>query len=182
MKLSWSHKLFLQINALQGRSRLIDEFFLLVTHWLIFGLLLFVVFWIGKYTPYPYVAAEILALGFVGVIAVNYSIAFIFRHPRPLREMPQIRQLFQPIEMWKSFPSDHAAVSAFLAFFLATIGAPALVVIGAAVVALLISLSRVYAGVHYPRDIIAGWLVALIIAFFGPSLYSGIMLFLERFL
>ena len=85
---------------------------------------------------------------------VNLAIKRAVRRPRPeLRVVPRGRRLtVQPLTT--SFPSGHAASAA--AFAVAVGGerpalAPVLGVAGAAV-----AYSRVYVGVHYPGDVVAG--------------------------
>jgi undecaprenyl-diphosphatase len=75
--------------------------------------------------------------------------------------MPEgVLALVQPPDRF-SFPSGHAASSLSVALALAAAaGGP----LGAAVVALaiVVGLSRCYLGVHYPGDVLAGWLLALL--------------------
>ena len=64
----------------------------------------------------------------------------------------------------KSFPSGHSCTTAAMAMVLTVVfwkRYPA-VVLGAWVVTLLVMLSRVYRGVHYPSDVVAGALIGAV--------------------
>lgn len=65
----------------------------------------------------------------------------------------------------KSFPSRHAACGAVIAgtalFTVPVIGGPLLVI------SLLIAVSRVLAGVHFVKDVTAGWLLGMAVALVG---------------
>lgn len=77
--------------------------------------------------------------------------------------------LVQPPDRF-SFPSGHAASSLSVALALAGVLAPAA---SAALVALalVVGLSRCYLGVHYPGDVVAGWMLAALgTAAAGPVL------------
>jgi undecaprenyl-diphosphatase len=63
-----------------------------------------------------------------------------------------------------SFPSGHASSSAAGAFMLASAWPSARVAFW--VLAVAISASRIYLGVHYPSDVLAGFLVGLLVAWF----------------
>lgn len=73
---------------------------------------------------------------------------------RPFRRNPSIQNLVIPQDEF-SFPSGHTA-AATVAAFLFGIAAPALMPIFFSL-AVLIGLSRMYLGVHYPSDILMGF-------------------------
>lgn len=116
----------------------------------IFWLALTLAFWVagaprGMFIFLP--AAMYLTL------AVNYSVKVIMRRERPVHEEPRLKPLVG-VPSSHSFPSSHAAMS-FVAAGVMTFFAPA----GWALfygLALLMSWSRVYVGVHYPSDVVAG--------------------------
>lgn len=87
---------------------------------------------------------------------LNTAIKFTVRRPRP--ELPGLEPL-TPTVTGLSFPSAHATTSfAAARAYGALVPAPPLYA-----VAMLIALSRVYLGVHYPSDIVGG-------AVFGTAL------------
>jgi membrane-associated phospholipid phosphatase len=104
-------------------------------------------------------AAQILFVNCLGGLILNQGLKLIFAKPRPHLWTPLI------IEHSYSFPSGHALGSAvvygFLAFLLARqypsysmgIYGMAICVVGS------IGLSRLFLGVHYPTDIVAGYFV-----------------------
>lgn len=104
-------------------------------------------------------------LGLVLLIAVvdNFTYRVLkpsFERPRPPAVEKQI-QLRTDRYAGYSFPSNHAANNFAAAAFLSSCY-PALSVSFYAV-ASLVALSRVYVGVHYPADVLAGALLGLIL-------------------
>ena len=107
-------------------------------------------------------AAQILFFNCLGGLILNQGLKLIFAKPRPQLWTPLI------VEHSYSFPSGHALGSSvlygFLAFLLASqyphyrvgIYGIAVIIVGS------IGLSRLFLGVHYPTDIIAGYAVGLL--------------------
>ena len=99
-------------------------------------------------------------IAIAGAYAVNQTVKLAVRRPRPqLADLPPL--IRTPTQL--SFPSAHAATSAAAvhAFWHLLPWVP---LRGAA---LAMSLSRVYLGVHYPSDIVAGVLLGATIGRIG---------------
>ncbi len=92
-----------------------------------------------------------------GVLQLMTKLAF--ERPRPT--------VFEPLVAVSSYsyPSGHAMASAGLALAVAVVAWPtrwrAAAIAGGTAFALLVGASRMYLGVHYPSDIVAGWLLAV---------------------
>lgn len=158
---SWSTTLFFWINRRIGRWPWIDWWMVVAAKYLIFlllGALLYT--WIVGDT------IDSIGLLFAGMWAVSlilsYGIAIIWRRPRPAREHADVHVLVQPLGSWKSFPSDHTIGAVLLAYMglVMFTGWTEMMFVG---LSLLIPLGRVWVGVHYPRDIVGGMLVAIFV-------------------
>ncbi|WP_130804856.1 phosphatase PAP2 family protein [Acinetobacter ihumii] len=115
----------------------------------------FICAWYKKYTTLTFIIS-----GVVGSIALGWLLKWCFDRPRP----PELYHLVH--SYGASFPSAHsvyAATLATLVILLAQRHTHRLFFITIACLWLLImGLSRVYAGVHYPTDVLAGWSIGFI--------------------
>lgn len=158
-------RLFLKINSLVGKNRWFDAFGRAGAEWVIIAMggWFLASIYISKLEIWLPIFFS-LGLWLVG-IGISFGIGFLVREFRPRIEHPESRLLFAPISNWKSFPSDHS-LSAWLVFFLALIfglpGAWALLPM-----ALWVGWGRVYAGLHYPLDVVGGICLAGVLAVVG---------------
>ena len=123
-------------------------------------------------------AAALLAITMLGVAVLDLALKHAFHRPRPLA-------FFGATPNSYSFPSGHALGSLCFYGVLAAILAPlargwgAKLCIWIATVLLvgMIGLSRIYLGVHYPSDVIAGYCAGAVwvgaVGFLDRALKSG---------
>ncbi|MBT4071970.1 MAG: phosphatase PAP2 family protein [Candidatus Magasanikbacteria bacterium] len=173
MKLSWSHKLFLWINRHVGNWPIMDRLVYIVGYggivMLVFAVSIWVVYQgIVDIIIFAYITSIALGLG----LLVSWFIGWIFPHRRPALELPTTKQLIHPWSNWKAFPSDHALISFIFISMAIYMGIGFLGAIFLIMLGLAIGGARVWAGVHYPRDILGGMILGIFISiisiyFFG---------------
>jgi undecaprenyl-diphosphatase len=98
-------------------------------------------------------------------VAISWTVAegakFLFNRARPFISDTRIAPLIKTPSS-SSFPSGHSATAAAGALTLSTVYpslAPALILSG-----ILVALSRIYLGVHYPFDVLVGLLIGTVTA------------------
>ena len=104
--------------------------------------------------------AVLMVTAIVGGMAISHLLKELFDRPRP--DIDHAVRVFTA-----SFPSGHATLSAVTFLTLAALltrararrGVKLYFVAVAVVLTILTGLSRVYLGVHYPSDVLAGWCV-----------------------
>ncbi|OKI65995.1 phosphatase PAP2 family protein [Micromonospora sp. CB01531] len=152
-----NYHLFELINAAAGRSDPVDDIFEWAAMWLIFVL--------GVVAAVPVLcsvrsrpAAVVRVAGALAVaFVVGQVVAAVSTEVRPF-QTHSVHQLI-PHAAGPSLPSDHATAAFAVAFavgaFLSRRWGVALTVL-----ATIIGFARVWAGVHYPADILAGVFIA----------------------
>ncbi|WP_236020571.1 phosphatase PAP2 family protein [Sabulicella rubraurantiaca] len=106
-------------------------------------------------------AAMLVVLSIASGVAVSHGLKWGFGRPRP-DLVPHGQSVYS-----QSFPSGHAMLSAIVYLTLGALlarvqerrRAKAYPLAVAALLVLLIGFSRVYLGVHWPSDVLAGWAV-----------------------
>lgn len=151
------------LNWLHAHSNAFyDQFFLVITELggivavVAITLFLTVYYWGYKKRKRP---ALILAFGVGGAAAANVVLKALFQRDRPSLWHPSV------VETSFSFPSGHAMASAALVACIVVILWKTkyrwLAVVAGAIIVGLVGLSRLYLGVHYPSDVLAGWCASI---------------------
>lgn len=127
-------------------------------------------------------SAALLLIATVGGILLNGLLKMGFGRPRP-----QIFDWGVEVVSW-SFPSGHAMSAAVVYGTVAYLASRlqvrhwhrVLTLAAAAILILLIAISRLYLGVHYPSDVIAGVIIGLAWASFCMATLEAIQLYARR--
>lgn len=115
---------------------------------------------------------EKISFTLFGTLLINNSLKGIFDLPRPFEVSSEVTPLREQTATGASFPSGHTQNSST---FYTSIGLYikkkwVWIVIG--VVLFLIGFSRLYLGVHFPKDILSGWMIGIGWGFLGWILYD----------
>ena len=94
-------------------------------------------------------------------LIINVALKALIARPRPFVVNELITPLVTNVSPYRSFPSGHSGGS-FSAMFALYKWVPKKIGIPALILATMVALSRLYVGVHYPTDIIAGCIIGFI--------------------
>lgn len=157
-------QLFQLFNSIAGQSRFLDEVIVSLASYLAYlvpvVLLAFVFF--SQYSKREkwQLLFVVAVSGIIARFGVTELIRFFYHRPRPFVDLP-IHQLLTSNE-W-SFPSGHAAF--FFAFSTAVYLYNKKWGISFFVATILMTVSRVIAGIHYPSDILGGAVIGILVAY-----------------
>ena len=161
----FDHSLFFWINGFAGRNSLLDVVGVLLGQYgIYFFATLMLVLWfalpraaIDQRRHLVYGAAAAL----IGLL-VNYVISHLVYRPRPFVLYPHQVHLLVQHAPDSSFPSDHA--TAVFAVAAALLGSSKWLTRVFWVFAVLIAIARVFIGVHWPTDVLAGFVIGPVAA------------------
>ena len=151
--------LFIQENI---RNYILTPFFTLITNeYFLYTILAIVLIYMFKKNKDTRRLAKETIIAFLICTALFIVLKLIFQRPRPFDAFSQLIPLVNKPSDY-SFPSGHTA-SAFICAFMVYDGLPKKYSILVLILAILVAFSRLYVGVHYPTDIIAGIVLAYIV-------------------
>ena len=101
----------------------------------------------------------------------NLLLKELIDRTRPYEAFDKVQRLIEK-QRGQSFPSGHSA-SSFAAAMCIYLNAPKKYGIPAMLLALLMALSRLYVGVHYPGDVVAGAVVGSLMAWLVYKVYDA---------
>lgn len=154
--------LFLEVQKYVGNSKFLDWIFIFLAEYLVYAIpVLLVGLWFWQKSDKSAVFKAALA-ALVGWCVFSKIIAVMVERPRPSQSLIEARELiFHRPDT--SFPSDHSTMLFGLALALYLFGYKRLGKI-LFVAAALIGFARVWVGVHFPFDILAGMILGCLSA------------------
>ncbi len=123
-------------------------------------------------------AALLALVSLVLALAAKSLVNFLYFRPRPFVSHPDLLHLPFKVDP-ASFPSGHTIIAFVIAFSLWHSGLRK-VATWLLIVATLVGLARIAAGVHYPSDVIGGILIALASSWYMHREASSIRKFLPN--
>jgi undecaprenyl-diphosphatase len=167
--LDWS--LFSFVNSLAGRWPALDTVMVIMASYgpLLLAVPLILLWFTGSgetRTAYRQGALRAVIAAVLALLT-NQVIGLVYFRPRPF--VAHTVHLLVSSARDSSFPSDHATGSWALAWSVRH--PPRLISMPMTVLAVLITIARVYVGAHYPSDVIGGALIGIAITFLVERLW-----------
>ena len=173
-----NHKLFYLLNGLAGHSPFVDSLIVFIASdlpWIIIAVTISYFLFFQKSIKKFLVLCFMVGLP---IVLTQFLKWIIFKHPRPFVGLPDVVKLID-ISSFDSFPSGHATVFAAIttAVFIydRTLG---VIFIFAT---LLIGIARIAAGVHYPLDILTGFVIGFVVSILAYILLKYLSRAIKRF-
>lgn len=159
--LQFDQSLFYALNGLlnlNGQCDSVIKFISTYTVYIVPILLLMVWFFVKDNTRIKMLNATIVSVILWQI--PTRIIAWIWYRPRPYTELTNVKEVIFHVPSY-SFPSDHAMFTIALVTYLYLSGYKKVAIWGYIGV-FLVGMTRIIAGLHYPFDILAGWILGAI--------------------
>lgn len=174
-----NNKLFYWFNGLAGKSPFVDSLIVFIASdlpWIIIAITVCYFLFFRKSIK------KFLVLIFMVSIPIGVTQFLkwvIFKHPRPFIGLTDVVKLID-ITSFDSFPSGHATV--FSAITTAVFIYNKRLGVIFMVLTLFIGMARVAAGVHYPLDILTGFVIGAVVAILSYRLLKYLSIAIKRFI
>lgn len=157
--------LFRLVNNLAGKSIILDQIGIFTAKYTVYILALIMIYlWLTKRNSFRYRQMLIISgLSCLFSELIGKLIAGnIYFHRQPFAVLNSVHQLI-PKDIGNSFPSDHTIVffSIMMIFFIYTKTKIRYIF---PIIAVIVGLSRIFVGVHYPVDVFVGASIGTIIS------------------
>ncbi len=154
--------IFQYFYQLAGQNHFQDKALIFLAMYLIYSIpVILIILWFWSDSAKP-VALKATAAGLVAWFGFCNLVGVFYLRARPFVVQANVREiLFHRAD--RSFPSDHSAFLFALAFAFWLSGYKKLS-LAIFLLSAIISITRIIVGVHYPADIIAGFIIGLISA------------------
>lgn len=154
--------LFHMINQYAGLNPIVDTIAILAAKYMpVIFVIALIYLWIKKGTNTKNIVLYSIYAAILGLI-INYVIGLLYFHPRPFM-IPVGTTLF-PYSAETSFPSDHTTFMISIALMMIYFKGTRKFGILLMILGLIGGFSRVFAGVHFPFDILGSVGVAVIVS------------------
>lgn len=122
---------------------------------LIVGLLM--TWFLGRYTSKALVLQAIITT--IIALLIGYVVSLIFPHPRPF--VIDVGQTLIPHAATASFPSNHMLIFSSIALCY-LFAKQTKIGVALLTLALMVAWARIYVGVHFPLDMLGGFIIAML--------------------
>lgn len=160
------YNIFELINQFAGKNLSFDHFVTFFTNYgIIFLVLVLIWLWFSKKNNRCQKRKEVVLALIIAFIAIGITelIGSIYFRPRPFVSH-DVNLLIEKLSTDTSFPSTHSTGSFALAFSILKTNKKIGVML--LIFAVLMGFSRVFVGVHYPSDILAGAIISYAVTYF----------------